>query len=336
MQKTSIVIPNWNGKDSLGDCLNALKSQSQPVDVIVVDNGSSDGSAEFIEKNYPDVILLKNARNLGFAGGVNTGIKYSLEHGYDFVALLNNDAVADQKWLEHLVKFLDSHPRVGIVTGKILAADGKHLDSTGDIYTIWGLPFPRGRDELDSGKYDKGPWIFGASGGASLYRAKMLKAVGLFDEDFFAYYEDIDISFRAQLAGWKIAYNPQAMVRHQIGATSVAIKGFAAYQTLKNLPFLMWKNVPWPLLPKVWLRLALAWTTIAASALRRGQFISFFKAVLVGSILWPKKLLERYKIQKNRKVSVVYIKSIITHDLPPNARKLRKLRSFWWKLRGKV
>lgn len=335
MPKTSVVIPNWNGKDRLAACLDSLKGQLEPADIILVDNGSRDGSVEFVEKKYPGVTVIENLKNLGFAGGVNTGIRYSLVKKYDFVALLNNDAKAQTDWLANLVNFLQAHPKAGIVTSKILAGDGKHIDSTGDLYTIWGLPFPRGRDELDEGQYDKDRWVFGASGGASLYRASMLEKIGLFDEDFFAYYEDVDLSFRAQLAGWKIGFEPRARVIHQIGATSKQIKGFTAYHTLKNLPLLLWKNTPWRLMPTIWPRLALAWSLIAGRTLLRGQFGPFFKAAIVGSLLWPKKLVERRKIQASRQVSSSYIASIITRDLPRNAQRLHDLRAHWWKLRGK-
>ena len=335
-KKLYVVIPNWNGAERINYCLDSLQAQTEKHQIIVVDNGSTDNSVSFIEDRYPNVILIKHTKNKGFAGGVNAGLRYAIEHGAKYVALLNNDAVADPYWLERLVKFLDKNPGAGIVTSKIADANKAHLDSTGDLYTVWGLPFPRGRGEVFSDKYDKDTWVFAASGGASLYRVKALREVGLFDEDFFAYYEDVDISFRAQLAGWKVGYQPKALVYHEISATSSQIRGFAAYHTLKNLPLLLWKNVPWSLMPLVWPRLVLAWSGILLSALRRGQWMLVAKAVVVGAVLWPKKLVERYSIQKSRKVSVDYINSIITHDLPPNAHKLSTLRARWHALRGKT
>jgi GT2 family glycosyltransferase len=249
-----------------------------------------------------------------------------------YVALLNNDAVANKNWLVHLQDFLDNNAEAGIATSKILEAKSNKLDSTGECYTVWALSYPRGRGEADTDRYDKNTWIFGASGGASMYRVELLKQIGLFDEDFFAYYEDVDISFRAQLAGWKVAYVPNAVVHHQIGATSSKVKGLTTYHTLKNLPLLLWKNVPWTLVPKIWIRLAFAYSTFAGKAITRGQFGPLFKALLVGSLLWPKKLIERNKIQRTRKVTAKYIDSIITHDLPPSAKNLRLLRSKWWKI----
>jgi GT2 family glycosyltransferase len=329
-----VIIPNWNGEGHLYDCLKSLSNQSLKNQTIVVDNASTDGSVKLVQEEYPDVKVIKLSKNHGFAGGVNAGIKYALEQRAHYVALLNNDAIADKEWLKRLVGFLSSHPKAGIATSRIMDAEKKYLDSTGDIYTIWGLPYPRGRGEEVKGKnYDNVEAVFGASGGASLYRTEMLKEIGLFDEGFFAYYEDVDLSFRAQLTGWKIYYVPQAEVYHQIGATSSKIKGFTTYHTLKNLPLLLWKNVPWRLMPKVWPRLVLAWILIAGRALGRGQILPFTKGVVVGTVLWPSSLVQRYKIQKSRSVTVEYIYSIITHDLPPNAVRLRGLRSWWWKLK---
>jgi GT2 family glycosyltransferase len=335
MQKVAVVIPNWNGAKYLALCIDSLLAQTDIPHTIVVDNGSSDNSLAILENKYPSVEVIKLQKNRGFAGGVNPGIKKAMADGYEYVALLNNDAIADKQWAWHLSHFLDEHPKVGIVTSKIYDQHKKLLDSTGDIYTVWGLAFPRGRGESANDKYDKHTEIFGASGGASLYRAAMFKEVGLFDEDFFAYYEDVDISFRAQLAGWKVAYEPNAIIYHQIGATSSKIKDFAIYQTLKNYPQLLWKNVPLKLLPKIFPRFVLAYFMIWGRAILRGKIWASSKGVLASIILWPKKLIQRYKIQKHRKVSAEYIDSIITHDLPPNARNLRKLRQAWWKMARK-
>ena len=332
MQKVAVVVPNWNGMDSIKDCLDSLLSQSLKHELIVVENGSKDGSLEFIKKNYPSVGLIVNQNNLGFAGGVNSGIGFAIEHGADFVALFNNDAVADKNWLKGLVEVMQASPEVGIVAPKLLSSDKKHLDSTGDQYTSWGLPYPRGRKEEDAGQYDRPERVFSASGGASLYSVSMLKEIGLFDEDFFAYYEDVDISFRAQLAGWKVAYEPGSIVYHEIGATSSKIPGFTTYQTIKNLPWLFWKNVPRKYLFDVGIRFYLAYFSFVVSAVSRGQFMAVIKGLFVSIIFMPKKLIQRHKIQSSAKVSPEYIWSIMTHDLPQNATKLRKIRSFYRKM----
>jgi GT2 family glycosyltransferase len=223
MTKIAVVIPNWNGKDKIAKCLDSLSAQSMVSQIIVVENGSTDGSLEFINTHYPGVDLVVNKKNLGFAGGVNSGIRYAIDDNCDFVALFNNDAIADKDWLRYLVEATEKDGKVGVVTCKFMDIDGKHLDSTGDQYTNWGLPYPRGRGEPVNDSYDDQIDIFAASGGASLYKVKMFKDIGLFDEDFFAYYEDVDLSFRAQLAGWKIRYCPKAIAYHQIGPPAVKL-----------------------------------------------------------------------------------------------------------------
>jgi GT2 family glycosyltransferase len=328
------VVPNWNGAETLGACLDSLLIQTLRPRIIVVENGSTDGSNELLGK-YPSVEIIVLGRNHGFAGGVNAGIKRALEEKADFVALFNNDAVADKNWLKNLVDKAEKNPKLGIVTSKILNNTGEYLDSTGEGYTTWGLPCPRGRREAVTDKYDKDTKIFAASGGASLYRTKTLEEIGLFDENFFAYYEDVDLSFRAQLAGWRVAYTPRAVVYHQIGATSSKISGFSTYHTMKNLPWLFWKNVPRRLIWRMAPRFKFAYFSFYVSAVARGQGWPATKGFGKMLLLLPYKLIQRRKIQSRRKVSANYIDSILTHDLPPNAHKLRALRDAWWKLRRK-
>lgn len=324
--KVSVVVPNWNGADKLAACLDSLGRQTLKPRVIVVDNGSTDSSRALLYSNYPNVEVIPEPVNLGFAGGVNAGIRRSIELGDHYVALLNNDAMAEPGWLSALVSTLEKNPTTGIATSKILDSNQEYLDSTGEIYTSWGLAAARGRREADTNQYDKVTDVFGASGGASLYRVEMLNKIGLFDEDFFAYYEDVDISFRAQLAGYKVLYVPAARVAHQIGATSKPLRGFSTYQTLKNLPWLAIKNVPLRLLPSVLPRLALAYTAFLLSAILRGEGWPALKGFWVMSAKLPKKIWQRWMIQRGRKVSDRYIKSMITLDLPPNAARLRRLR----------
>lgn len=328
------VIPNWNGAEVLEDCIKSVLAQTLPLKILVVDNGSSDGSLEIVAK-YSDIEVLALDKNHGFAGGVNAGIKKALEANAEYVVLLNNDAVADKNWLKNLIDATKANPKLGIVTSKILNDSGEYLDSAGEFYSIWGLPYSRGRREVVIDKYDKDVKVFAASGGASLYRTIMLDEIGLFDEDFFAYYEDVDLSFRAQLAGWKVAYCPKAIVYHQIGATSSKIGGFATYQTMKNLPWLFWKNVPRKLIWRMIPRFKFAYFSFYASAIARGQGWPATKGFGKMLLLLPYKFIQRYKIQSRRKVSAEYIDSMLAHDLPPNARKLRALRSAWWKLRRK-
>ncbi len=334
--KVAVVIPNWNGVDMIVDCLDSVVAQNYTNTIVVVDNGSVDDSIAVIEEKFPDIVLLKNPTNLGFAGGVNTGIKYALENNFDAVALLNNDAIADKDWLQQLVSSFEQYLEAGIATCKLLSLDKTHIDSTGDLYTTWGIPFPRGRDEESGTQYDHSPWIFGASGGASLYRSSMLREIGLFDEDFFAYYEDVDISFRAQLAGWKVRYVANAEVYHATSTTSNKIPGFATYQTVKNAPLLFWKNVPTSLLPTMVPRFLFARLLfIVRGLLTPGRTWPTLRGELYALKLMPKKLRQRKQIQSSKKVTDEYIQSILTWDLPPNADKLRALRAKWQRFTNK-
>jgi GT2 family glycosyltransferase len=320
---TAVIIPNWNEREDTLDALASLKIQSLKHIVIVVDNNSSDGSNDAIKTSFPDTVIIKNSKNLGFAGGVNPGLKYCLENGYTHAALLNNDAVADSRWLKQLYNTAIDKS-AGIVTSRIATTDN-HIDSTGDQYTSWGLPYPRGRNEPDSKNYLKTEEVTAASGGASLYSMDMLRQIGLFDEDFFAYYEDVDISLRAQLRGWRIYYQPKAKVRHKIGTTSAKMPGFTTYMTIKNMPWLFWKNVPLVKLVSMLPKFCIAYTSIVLSALLRGDFVPVFKGLAVANLLMPKKLWQRRLNQSAKTVSNQYFNSLIENDLPPNAHKLRRV-----------
>lgn len=324
-----VVVPNWNGKEDLPACLDSLLQQSAPADIVVVENGSTDGSAALLAKDYPQITVLPQKKNLGFAGGVNVGIQYALENNYANIALFNNDAVAHKDWLKHLLQVFTDNQEVGIATCKLMDSQKTHLDSTGDMYTTWGLPYPRGRGEPAGAQYDTATEVFGASGGASLYRASLFEQIGLFDEKFFAYYEDVDVSFRAQLAGWKVRYVPKAIAYHQIGATSSKMKGFTTYQTTKNLPMLFWKNTPWRFVPRMFPRLFFAYWLMMFRALFGGRGWPALKGQVVFLKNLPYTFNQRRKIQAMKTVSDTYLWSILTHDLPPNATKLHALRAKW-------
>jgi GT2 family glycosyltransferase len=315
--KTAIVVPNWNGADFIGPCLQSLLVQTSDPLVIVVDNGSVDESVELIEKGFPGVHLIKLPKNRGFAGGVNAGIKYALEQGADAVALFNNDAVADENWLKELTRELKKNTDVGIVTGKLMRSDKKHIDSTGDYYSTWGIPFPRGRNQVDTGQYEDVEQVFGASGGASLYRSKMFKNVGLFDEKFFAYYEDVDISFRARLAGWEIIYTPKAVAYHDVSATSSRLGDFTRYHSVKNFLMLYTKNMPvklyWKYLPYFLYQFA---RTTARSFIDLKPHI-WLKSVAVFVSYLPELIDERHQIQNDRAITVAEVESLIYTERPP-------------------
>jgi GT2 family glycosyltransferase len=338
----TVVVPSWNGIDLIRDCLLSLKRQTLNLAVIVVDNGSVDGSNHVVRDEFPEVQLLEFPNNAGFAGGVNRGIRPALEQGAEYIALFNNDAVADEHWLEELVAVAEANEHLGIVAAKILTMDGRKIDSTGDCYSIWGFPFPRGRGEVDSGQYDSEEMsgIFAASGGASLYRAQMLQEIGLFDERFFAYFEDVDMSFRARLAGWDIEYAPRARVRHRIGGTSSRIddygtdlvaaaspsdrqvgpNAFARYHTVKNFTYLYTKNMPgylyWKYLPRFFASVGM----MLVSDVVRGMLAPNLKANMMALVHLPAVLVDRWQIQSRRNVAPAEIDRLLSHELPPLQR----------------
>lgn len=327
--KVAIIVPNWNGADFIANCLASLENQTLKPDIVVVDNGSDDSSVEIIEKNFPQVRLIKNPKNLGFAGGVNIGLSYALDNSYEYAGLFNNDAVAEKTWVEKLVKKLEKKPELGAIAGKLLKKNGKTIDSTGDLYSAWGLPIARQRNEKTEKAASKDELAFGATAGACIYRAQAVKDVGLFDEKFFAYYEDTDFNFRLQLRGWKVFYTPDAVAYHAIGSTSGRLSGFTTYQTLKNLPMLFFKNVPFGLMPRMLPRFFIAYYSIFFSSIFNGRAQSAFKGHLVFLTNIPHVLIQRRKIQKVKRVDNQYLRSIIYDDLPPDAYKLRRLRRFF-------
>jgi GT2 family glycosyltransferase len=274
--------------------------------------------------------LVFNDRNYGFTGGVNAGIRWAFENNCDAVALFNNDAVADRDWLANLNKKLTV--KTGIVTGLLLHSDGKTIDSTGDYYSIWGLPFPRGRNQ-PTDQAPKSGSVFGASGGASLYSCNMLHEIGVFDDNFFAYYEDVDVSFRAQLAGWKVIYTDKAVAYHEQGATSRKMPGLAVYQTFKNLPLLFIKNVPGRLLWPIGMRFYFAYFVMLGHAIVSGNLAPAVKGYLAHLwYFWTAAIWQRWHVQHDiKKVNTDYIHDIIWRDLPPDQTGLRKLRGIFIK-----
>jgi len=336
-----VVIPNYNGADELAASIESVLAQSvHDISLVIVDNDSHDGSRQIIErycKKDPRVRAVWRDKNYGYTGGVNPGMQLAIDEGATYVAPFNNDAVADKHWLKHLIAFLDDHAEYGIAACNLLHLDGKTYDSTGDQYSVWGLPYPRGRDEPVSKKYHAQRDIFGASGGASLYRTAMLRKVGLFDQDFFAYYEDIDLSFRAQLAGWKVAYVPESIVYHAQGLTSARIgNGFTTYQYMKNLPLVIVKDVPfamwWKIVPRFWLAYSMSF---ANAVFKKGFGKAALRGLGMAIVLTPKKFVERRHIQRSKRATNEYIWSLFLHDLPPSAHKLRAIRAAWWRLRGR-
>jgi len=309
---TSVIIPNWNGAHHLPTCLESLRRQTYPhFEVIVADNGSTDGSLDLLARDYPWVRVLPLGENRGFAGACNAGMR--IAQG-EFIVLLNNDTEADPRWLEEVVAAFERHPEAGIVASKMLLFDRRDTFHTaGDFYRLDGIPGNRGVWQRDEGQYDREEYVFSACGGSAAYRRVMLEQVGLLDEDFFYSCEDVDLAWRAQLAGWRCVYAPRAVVYHKLSATGGGTT--ASFYDGRNFIYLLVKDYPgdlwrvhWRAILRAQLRVTWealrAWRGAAARARLRGQ--------LAGLLGIPKMLRKRRAVQRSRTVDRAYLESILT------------------------
>lgn len=243
MPRASVIIPTWNGRGLLAACLEALAAQSEhDFEMVVVDNGSSDGTAEWLRLHHPQVTLIANASNAGFARAVNQGIRAAAG---EYLAILNNDTEPESEWLASLLAAAGAGPRVGMVASKMLFADRPQMiNSAGICVDLAGIAWDRLGGAPDAPGETERLAIFGPCGGAALYRRAMLDEIGLFDESFFAYLEDVDLAWRARAAGWGCLYAPRARVLHRHSATSIEGSPFKRYQLGRNKVWLIAKNYP--------------------------------------------------------------------------------------------
>ncbi|MEO5357280.1 MAG: glycosyltransferase [Nitrospirae bacterium YQR-1] len=244
----TVIIPNYNGKAYLSDCLNSLRNQTfKDFEIIVVDNGSTDGSVELIKQVFPEVTLIIFNENTGFSHACNAAIKASES---PFVALLNNDTEVSPQWLKVLFESMHGSKNTGMAASKILL-DKMTIDSTGMLIYPDGIGRQRGRGETDTGQYDDKTDVLYPSGCACLLRRKMLDETGLFDEDFFAYCEDVDLGLRGRLAGWLAVFCPDAVVYHKYSETGGKYSEFKAFLVERNRIWVAVKNFPLQFLLKV-------------------------------------------------------------------------------------
>ena len=237
----SVVILNFNGKRYLENCLLLfVHSDIQEL--------RSDTSRQWFlrwkrrvsRSAYPSVLLIKNKKNLGFAGGTNAGIRQAKG---EFILTLNNDTYVDNRFLERLVMPMILDNGIGMCAPKMLLYDDR-INSTGICISRSGAAWDRGMFEMDEGQYDTPEEVFGPCAGAALYRKKMFDEIGLFDEDFFLYVEDVDLAFRGRLAGWKCLYVPDAKVHHIYGGTLAPGSDLSVYYGNRNITWYLVKNLP--------------------------------------------------------------------------------------------
>jgi GT2 family glycosyltransferase len=311
----SIVIPNWNGKRFLPGCLDSLAAlEYGVVEVVIVDNGSKDGSVELLQDKYPQVKLVRFANNTGFSVAVNAGI--CAAQG-EFVALLNNDTVVEPNWICEMVRVLNEHPEAGSAGCKMLAYDDRTLlDGAGDGYRRGGLPGRIGHRERDLGQFDTQRYILGACGGAALYRRELFDDIGLFDEDYFAYLEDVDLGLRAQNAGYKCIYVPTAVMYHLgCGTTGSGYHPLVVRLSAQNNWNTIVKNIPGPLLIK-FLPQILYWQAyyFAVVIVRGGQVFPWMQGTFKSLLMLPRMLAKRAGIKKQRRVPLDYLERVIVES----------------------
>lgn len=254
--QASIIIVNWNGKRFLKSCLDSVFNQSYTsYTVFLIDNASTDKSAELVKQNYKKEIeskklkLIINDKNYGFSEGNNIGIRQALKASdTKYIITLNADTVAEKDWLEKLVTAVESDPKIGMCQGKILLMNRKKIDSTGLLFYRSATWWDRGEGEEDVCQYDSQREVFGVCAAAALYRREMLENIQIntefFDRDFFGYCEDIDLSVRGRLRGWRAVYEPKAVVYHHRGGTTGPQTRFLIYHTERNNLLLIFKVLP--------------------------------------------------------------------------------------------
>ncbi len=244
--QATVVVLNWNGHDYLRECLRSLFAQTYPdMRVLVVDNASPDESWRIVEEEFPGAALVRMPENLHFARGMNAGFERALQDpNAAYIVALNNDVRLDPEWLASLVAAADG-PRVGMVASKMYFMDrARILNSTGLSPARDGSGLDRGWNVPDDGRYDTQLDVFAASGGAALYRRELLQDVGLYDGDFVAYLEDLDLGWRARLAGWTARFAPRAVVYHKYSASVGGRTEWKAYMGERNRIWTLVQNYP--------------------------------------------------------------------------------------------
>ena len=291
-QKVSVVIANYNGERFLEPCLYSIQQQTYPnVETIVVDNASTDSSVQVVGRVAPAARVLSLEENRGFAGGINAGIR--IAHG-DWIAVLNSDCEASPSWIEESMAAADRNPGAVFLASRVLEHDRKHLYSAGDCFLRGGIGYRRGQQQRDQPQYRREMEIFSASGAAALFRKPNIDEKGGFDEDYFAYLEDVDLGLRFQASGETGYYVPKAEVMHHGGGTSGGeFSSMSVRLRTRNSLLLLAKSLPagivWRCLPMI-LILQASWL---ARVLVRGKIWSYLRGLGGAMLLLPRSLRSR-------------------------------------------
>jgi len=306
----SIIIPNLNGEKFLKDCFDSIKNQEidEEFEIIIVDNGSKDKSEEIVRNNYPEVRFIKLDKNYGFARAVNIGIKNSKG---EYIVLLNNDTILDKNFLKNLKKSLDNNPEVGFCASRILMMNDKNLIyGVGDFYKNNGTAELRGYGKLKN-LYEKKEFVFGACAAASIYRKELFEKIGLFDEDFFAYYEDVDLDWRSQLFGFKCLYVPEAIVYHYGSSTFGNFSDFKIYYGTRNILLVLFKDVPDFIIKKYIINIIFFQIGRFVFYTLQGKFRPYIRGIIDAFKMYSFMKNKRKEIYRNISISREYVESFI-------------------------
>lgn len=243
--KVTVIIPNYNGLQFMEACMAALERQTyQEFTTLIVDNGSADGSVSFIREHYPQAVLMEMGENLGFSGAVNAGIRAAKT---PYVLLLNNDTEVDPEFVGEMVKAIGRSEKIFSVSSKMVQLYHRELmDDAGDMYSLLGWAYQRGVGQPSSG-YTRPCKVFSACAGAAIYRKSVFEEIGYFDESHFAYLEDLDVGYRARIAGYDNIYCPKAVVYHVGSGTSADGSKYSSFKVrlaARNSVYVNYKNMP--------------------------------------------------------------------------------------------
>ena len=316
-----VVVVNFNGGTLLGQCLDSLSRQAfRDFRTVVVDNASTDGSADDLETAFPGVAVIRSANNLGFAAGNNLAIREADDT--PFIALLNPDAIAQPDWLQCLVNAANEHPDFALF-GSRMYANAQHtiLDGVGDAYHVCGLPWRVGHGQQAHGRYLENHEIFAPCAAAALYRREVFDATGGFDEEFFCYVEDVDLGFRARLAGMRALYVADAVVEHAGSGLVGKHSDFQLYHGHRNLVWTYARNMPWPLLLLYLPQhvLMTLFTLLVFAAKGRGRILMRAKWDAVKGL--PGTLSKRWRTQTARVATAGHIRASLQRGLPRRFRQ---------------
>jgi GT2 family glycosyltransferase len=312
--RVTVAVLSYDGRHLLEVILPSLADQSfRDLEVVVVDNGSRDDTVPWLDEHWPEVQIVSLPENIGVTAALNVCARAGRG---ELLAMFNNDLELDRDCLGELVGALDEHPEAGWAGAKLMDFHQRDvIDGAGDVFTWAATGGRRGHGERDLGQYDQPRAIFGACGGAALYRRSVLREVGPFDEDFFAFYEDIDWDLRAQLAGYHCRYVPTAVVFHMGSATiGPGLTDFTRYQMWRNTLWIIAKDLPAGAVLRHLHQLALGQLANFVVAARDGKLDIWWRVWRDGVRGLPGALRKRRRVQALRRIDLRTLESLVGPD----------------------